>query len=172
MEVMCFKWHPSLFFPDPISLYLSISSSPSLTLCASPCPSVMALVHPHVYLCYKAEESGRLKMKTPTREHLCVHFVNAQMRSAMCARVCPRRCVEVHVCDRVWICTLLSFLDRSIFFIFKGGIPLHFATHCIPAFSALSIPLISGPNFRHGQVPHFFVSAWQDRWKWHSNLKQ
>lgn len=80
----------SLPFVPPIlslSIYLSISSSPSLTPCASPCPSLMALVHPHVYLCYKAEESGRLKMKTPTREHLCVHFVNAHALSNVCESV-------------------------------------------------------------------------------------
>lgn len=113
MEVMCFKWHPSLFFPDPISLYLSISSSPSLTLCASPCPSVMALVHPHVYLCYKAEESGRLKMKTPTREHLCVHFVNAQMRSAMCARVCEYALFYPFWIEASFLYSRVEFLSTS-----------------------------------------------------------
>lgn len=61
-----------------------ITVSFSAPLSTSPCPSVMPLVHPHVYLYYKAEESGRLKMKTPTRECLCAHFVDV--------------CVHEHVC--------------------------------------------------------------------------
>lgn len=73
-ENECFKWHYSLFLTS--RLYRSISLSPPLPPTSSPCPSVMALVHPHVYLCYKAEESDRLKMKTQTRTCLCVHFVN------------------------------------------------------------------------------------------------
>lgn len=62
------QFQMSLFlpFPDPLQVRLF-----------NLIPSVMELVHPHVYLWYKAEESGRLKMKTPTRELLCAHFVNA-----------------------------------------------------------------------------------------------
>lgn len=61
---------------------------PLVDLCLFPytflhlrCPSVMAPVHPHVYLCYKAEESGRLKMKTPNRESLCARFVSVCMHA-------------------------------------------------------------------------------------------
>lgn len=68
----------SLFLP--FSLFLSPLLPPSSSLC----PSVMALVHPHVYLYYKAEESGRLKMKTSTRERLCAHFVNANVWHSIC----------------------------------------------------------------------------------------
>lgn len=163
----------SLPFVPPI-LSLSIYLSPPLhRLLRAHLPALLLwhwFILMYIYAT-KLKSQADLKWKLQLGS-ICVFILWTRMRSAMCARVCPRRCVEVHVCDRVWICTLLSFLNRSIFFIFKGGIPLHFATHCIPAFSALSIPLISGPNFRHGQVPHFFVSAWQDRWKWHSNLKQ
>lgn len=66
MKKICFKCHCSFLFSDPLQVRLF-----------NLIPSVMELVHPHVYLWYKAEESGGLKMKTPTRELLCAHFVNA-----------------------------------------------------------------------------------------------
>lgn len=143
----------SLFLPLSLFLFPPLPPSPSL------CPSVMALVHPHVYLYYKAEESGRLKMKTPTRECLCAHFVNVYVHGYVC--------VNMH--------SFILFGSKHLFYI-QGwnSSALHRPLHsCFPS---LPIPLLSSSS-RHGQVAAFFslcltrqVSS-IDR-KRHSNLKQ
>ena len=144
----CFKWHPSLFFSAPLTIYpsLHLSLSRPLPLSPFPCPSVTALVHPHVYLCYKAEESGRLKMKTPNQSVVVCSFLSECVRVGGC----------VHVC---YMHSSILFGYKLLFYI-QGwnSSPLHRPLHS--CFLNLPIPLISSPSFSHGQVAHL---ASQDR---------
>lgn len=128
----------SLFLP--LSLFLS----PPLPPFPSSCPSVMALVHPHVYLYYKAEESGRLKMKTPTRECLCAHFVNVYVHGYV--KLCV--CVNMH--------SFILFGYKHLFYI-QGwnSSALHRPLHS--CFLSLPIPLISSSSSCNGQVAVFFL---------------
>lgn len=120
----------SIFFCP--SHYLSISSSLSLDLFLYPHFPVLLLRHWFILMyiyATKLKSQADLKWKLPTRVWLCAHFWVSV-------------CVWVGVCMCV-ICTLLSFLDTSFFFIFKGGIPLHFTAHCTPVFS--TSPFLSSP---------------------------
>lgn len=136
----CFKRHCLHFYADPLSVHL-FHLSLHLPISPSPFPSVMALVHPHVYLCYKAEESGRLKMKTPTRECLCAHFV-----SMYCT------CTIIWCTGCVWVgegkCTLLSFCQH-FFFIFRGRIffsPFQLWLHIFFPFLFFFLPILASSS--------------------------
>lgn len=76
-------------------------------------------------------------------------------------RACTGMCA-LGVCDSVSQYALsLSSLETSIFFIFRGGIPLHFTTRSVnPVYlffhsSGEPLPLISYSAFTNRQVAHF-----------------
>ena len=153
----------TLFFCPSLFIYLSISLSLLLPPSTSPYPSVMVLVLPHVYLCYKAEESGRLKMKTPTRECLCARFVNLYVHWCVCAE-CETVCEYVLLYP---FCTQASFLYSRVEFLSTWP-PTALPFSQPPCSSHLLQPQTGGFSFSStcliGQVSAIGR-------KWHSNLK-
>lgn len=133
---MCQMASLSLFLPPSLSISLSIFLSPPLPPFPSPGPSVMALVHPHVYLCYKAEESGRLKMKSPTRECLCAHFVNVYVNGyvcTLCVRVCEYALFYPFWIQASFLYSRVEFLSTSPPTALLFAQPSH-SSHLLPKF--------------------------------------